>query len=268
MIANLFLAGAPKSGTTSLARSLGQHPDIFLPHVKEPHFFGSDTGQEFSSADTYAALFSEAGKTHFRLDASTHTLRSADAIEQVLDLVPDARFIVLLRDPVDAVPAFHGQLRRHFVEPDSDFGAAWALQAERSIGAAEGPLYRPVYDYGRQIKRLVTLVPREQHRIYAFNALQADGEAVIRDILEFLKLKQITLSLPHDNPNTDFRFRALHRQKQRRAPQDPPPQGRARHSKESRAWPTADGLERQNWGTRSRTTAARRRNARRVSGRL
>lgn len=85
------------------------------------------------------------------MDASTHTLRSVDAIEQVLDLVPDARFIILLRDPVEAVPAFHGQLLRHFVEPATDFATAWALQEARSIGAAKGPLYHPVYDYGRQI---------------------------------------------------------------------------------------------------------------------
>lgn len=218
MMANFFLAGAPKSGTTSLARSLGHHPDIFLPYVKEPHFFGSDTGQETSSANDYSALFADAGPARFRMDASTHTLRSVDAIEQVLDLVPDARFIILLRDPVEAVPAFHGQLLRHFVEPETDFATAWALQEARSIGAAKGPLYHPVYDYGRQIKRLVTLVPEAQRRIYTFKALQADGEGLIQDILGFLEIEQIPLSLSHDNPNAEFRSRALHRQKQRLAP--------------------------------------------------
>lgn len=64
----------------------------------------------------------------------------------------------------------------------------------------------------------MTLVPEAQRRIYTFKALQADGEGLIQDILGFLEIEQIPLSLSHDNPNAEFRSRALHRQKQRLAP--------------------------------------------------
>ena len=39
---NLFIVGAPKCGTTFLYHYLKQHPEIFFPDFKEPHFFGSD----------------------------------------------------------------------------------------------------------------------------------------------------------------------------------------------------------------------------------
>ena len=39
---NFFIAGAAKCGTTSMFEYLRQHPDVFLPKVKEPYFFGSD----------------------------------------------------------------------------------------------------------------------------------------------------------------------------------------------------------------------------------
>ena len=39
---NLFIVGAPKCGTTFLYHYLKQHPEIYFPDFKEPHFFGSD----------------------------------------------------------------------------------------------------------------------------------------------------------------------------------------------------------------------------------
>jgi len=218
MIANLFLIGAPKSGTTSVANSLGRHPDIFLPFVKEPNYFGSDTGEGIGGLDAYAALYEDANSAHFRLDASAYALQSVDAIEHILQHVPDAQFIVLLRDPVDAVPAFHSQLRRHFVEPEIDFESAWDQQIERKNGKVEGPLYYPVFDYGRQIERLTRLVPKDRYRIYSFNTLRANGTYVIHDILKFLKIDIVDLELSHDNVNVEFKFRRLHSYKQALAP--------------------------------------------------
>ena len=43
---NLFIVGAPKSGTSALYRFLKQHPDIFMPKYKEPHFFSKDLQKE------------------------------------------------------------------------------------------------------------------------------------------------------------------------------------------------------------------------------
>ena len=43
---NLFIIGAPKCGTTFLYYYLRQHPDIFFPSFKEPHFFGSDLNRK------------------------------------------------------------------------------------------------------------------------------------------------------------------------------------------------------------------------------
>jgi hypothetical protein len=41
---NFFIAGAPKCGTTALYQYLRPHPNIFMPEVKEPHFFAKDFG--------------------------------------------------------------------------------------------------------------------------------------------------------------------------------------------------------------------------------
>ena len=41
---NFFIVGAPKCGTTALYEYLRPHPNIFMPKVKEPHFFATDLG--------------------------------------------------------------------------------------------------------------------------------------------------------------------------------------------------------------------------------
>ncbi len=43
---NLFLVGAPRSGTTALHGYLALHPDAFMSPVKEPHFFCGDLRRE------------------------------------------------------------------------------------------------------------------------------------------------------------------------------------------------------------------------------
>ena len=62
-----ILAGAPKSGTTSLFRYLAQHPDIAVAAVKEPCFFApevpvdAETDAHRRSWQRYLALFEHAG---------------------------------------------------------------------------------------------------------------------------------------------------------------------------------------------------------------
>jgi hypothetical protein len=42
VLPNFFIAGAPKSGTTSLYHYLGQHPEIYMSPIKEPNYFASE----------------------------------------------------------------------------------------------------------------------------------------------------------------------------------------------------------------------------------
>ena len=55
---NLFLIGAPKCGTTSLASYLSDHPQIFVSDPKEPHFFNTDSeNRKTWNWEEYEAIF-------------------------------------------------------------------------------------------------------------------------------------------------------------------------------------------------------------------
>lgn len=106
---NLFVVGAAKAGTTSLYEYLVRHPEIFMSRVKEPHFFA---GLELDPRDAkffgvitderaYLELFAGAEAFRVRGEASTSYLASAAAPARLRTVSPEAKIVVLLRDPVE-----------------------------------------------------------------------------------------------------------------------------------------------------------------------
>ena len=76
---NLFIVGAAKAGTTSLAYYLSQHPDVFMSKLKEPHHFSAVRPDgKFAHAvpvvadqSSYLQLFQGADGFRYRGEAST-----------------------------------------------------------------------------------------------------------------------------------------------------------------------------------------------------
>ena len=100
---NLFVAGAARAGTTSLWRYLGEHPDVFMTHFKEPHFFSGHRPGPFPvvhDQDEYLRLFAKA-RTPLRGEASPSYLWSEHAAARIEEVSPDAKIVISLRDPVE-----------------------------------------------------------------------------------------------------------------------------------------------------------------------
>jgi len=105
---NFFLVGTVKGGTTSLYRHLQQHSEVFFPPFKEPHYFaqihpnpGRDHFIEYiREKSAYLNLYEKSGDYSAVGDASTSNLWSLAAPERIHAVAPDARIIILLRDPV------------------------------------------------------------------------------------------------------------------------------------------------------------------------
>ena len=108
---NLFIVGAPKSGTTFLYHYLKKHPDIYFSDFKEPHYFGSDlirrNGAYNLSFNEYKNLF----KTNKKVvgEASTLYLFSKKASKEIYNYNPQSKIIIMLRDLVDLVHSLHSQ---------------------------------------------------------------------------------------------------------------------------------------------------------------
>jgi Sulfotransferase domain len=199
---NFFIVGAPKCGTTALYEYLRPHPNIFMPEIKEPHFFGTDLGTypRIKTPEEYADLFAPSTPEHLRVgEASVYYLRSAVAIANIHRFNPDALIIAMFRNPVDMVYSLHSQLLYWSEETEPNFETAWRLQERRRRGLDLPPQSRGSFllDYaeagrfGTQTERLLSVFPREQVKLILYDDFTASPRGVYDEVVEFL-------GVPHD----------------------------------------------------------------------
>jgi hypothetical protein len=211
---NLFIVGAPKAGTTTVAATLAMSPDVYLPSRKEPHYYsgvGSGTfGSEFIPAitdrDRYLALYREAGSTRYILDASTSYLWCKDAATRICRDVPDARAIILLREPVSRS---HSHYLNNVREGFERRPLATALREEQSaLGGAPWHLaYLANSLYPGMVERYMAVFGGRVTVLF-FEDLVGAPEAFVPSLFAPLSLLPQP-ALRYENPYTLPRNRAL-----------------------------------------------------------
>ncbi|AGZ43265.1 sulfotransferase domain-containing protein [Actinoplanes friuliensis] len=214
---DFLIAGVPKAGTTALHAALVRHPGLFLPAVKEPKFFLSDgrppvsggpgdvqTYQEhvWRRAD-YEALFDPAPVGALRGEATPFYLYDLEAHDRIRTLVPDAKLILLLRDPVDRAHSNWTHLWNAGLEPEADFLTACRAEGQRRAdGWADFWHYVSLGLYGRQVQHLYKLFPREQVLLLRYRDLKDTPAATLDRVCDFLGVPAGQLKeIPRENVN-------------------------------------------------------------------
>lgn len=196
-IPNFFIVGAPKCGTTALFQYLCEHDAVVGSEPKEPHYFATDLpGQQtISDKAEYLALFKHVNEATLATgEASVWYLLSKEALSNIKVFNPDARIIVMFRNPVDLVYSMHSQ--NVFVRDDDeeDFSSAWRLCDARRAGKKlpkhmrdlDTILYDELAMLGDQLSRVYALFPHEQVRVIFYEDFATDTAAVYQDTLDFL----------------------------------------------------------------------------------
>lgn len=198
---DLFIVGAPKSGTTSLYDYLSGHPDVYMSPVKEPLYFCPDVRSgghrrrfEYPRDEAaYLALYSEAHEEKRLGEATTRYLVSREAPVLIHEFDPDARIIAILRNPVDMIHALHNERLSQGHETIDDFGLALAADVDRAAGRnlppgtnALGGVYRESARYAEHLARWLAAFPRNQVHVIVFDDFASDTPREFRGVLEFL----------------------------------------------------------------------------------
>ncbi len=179
---NLFIIGAMKSGTTSLHNYLNEHPAIFMCEPKEPGFFVEELALS-KGLEWYRGLFARADGKVILGESSTHYTKLPvykGVAERIARFNPDARFIYLMRDPVErAISHYWHNVR------DMKWGQEW-----RSMLSAvrHDPQYVAFSDYAMQLKPYLDIFGRE--RVYAttFERMVENPDDLLREIFEWLRV--------------------------------------------------------------------------------
>jgi hypothetical protein len=198
---NFLMIGGAKAGTSSLYAYLRQHPDVFLSEVRECDFFVLEGGtprysgpgdhialrRYVTTLDQYQALFEGASGRRAVGESSDLYLDGDGAAERIRRHLPEARLIVILRNPVERAYSQFKHLVRDGRETLPTFEQALAAEEQR---AANG--WHPIWHlagrgfYAGQLQKYLDLFPREQLSIHLYDDFVADPPKVMRALFEFL----------------------------------------------------------------------------------
>jgi hypothetical protein len=176
MLPNFLVIGAMKGGTTSLYRYLTDHPQIFMPSLKEPLFFSSnwDRGLEW-----YERLFEGAGPVAAIGEASTEYTaypHIPDVPKRVAKLLPEVRLVYIVRHPIERMLSeYHYNLVRGL---ERDSSADKALLKDST--------YYNVSCYALQIEQYLEHFPRDQLLVLKSEDLKRDRVGTLGRVHEFL----------------------------------------------------------------------------------
>jgi len=209
---DFLIIGTKRGGTTSLWRYLLEHPRVhrLFPawNTKTSHYFEENWGRgeawyrsHFPTERQRAALAKKVGGPTKVGEAAPLYMFHPLAPERVAKVVPDAKLIVLLRDPVERAYSHWKERRTEGKEP-LDFAEALAREGERTAGERERLIADPTYfseayDWhtyrarGRYLEHLEPWLDRfgpDQMLIMASETLYRDPADSYAKVLEFVGL--------------------------------------------------------------------------------
>jgi hypothetical protein len=182
---NFLIIGDAKSGSTSLYHYLRQHPDVYMPHMKELRYFAYDDDNPYhvraksfpiKTYDEYLRQFDGVRAEKAVGEASPNYLRCPGTAKKIKTAFPDAKIIAILRNHPERLYSAYlmdfrsGRVTRPFDE--EVFG--------RNAAMIKARLYYP------DLKAYYDLFPASQIKVLLFDDLKADAGAVARELYRFL----------------------------------------------------------------------------------
>jgi hypothetical protein len=192
---DFLILGAQKAGTTALYAYLRWHPDITGPSFKEVSFFD----RHYTQGERWYRAHLPLRRRALVGEASPSYLFHPQAPERVARMLPNARLIALLRNPVERAFSHYQHEVALGREPLS-FEEAIDREDERMRGELEHMLRDPSYfshawwnytyvargRYAEQLERWFAAFPREQLLVLLTDELAADTAGTYRRVLDFL----------------------------------------------------------------------------------
>ncbi len=190
---NLFIAGAPRCGTSSLHAWLQTIPGIHMSRIKEPNYFSRTViaddhpmVQPIRDEKQYLKLFAGAGDAKIVGEASPNYLEDPEAPILIDRTAPGAKVLVSLRDPVERLFSHYLMMLNNRPSMGSfmaEIERGLSLQSNRSqaVLAADTGLY------SRQVERYRGIFG-DRFKVLIFEELMADIPGTLRQVLAFLAI--------------------------------------------------------------------------------
>jgi len=205
-----------------LKEELEQHPDIYFYYPKSWQKPNGPFGFESSFKNEEEFLEEFRGVKEKRIGQKRGDYLSCPwAAERIKKFSPNAKIIMILRNPIDVMYSLHAtMLYREAVEDIEDFGEALKIEKirKKKFGYKVIPtkyhphmLYRETVRYSQQVKRYFELFGEKNVKVIIFEEYIKNKSKVLQDILKFLDVDE-NFEIKHVNTNAGrkYRNRAIH----------------------------------------------------------
>jgi hypothetical protein len=199
---NFFIAGAPRSGTSSLHAWLPSVPGVFMSKIKEPNYFSrSVIGNRHPMVKPirkdrdYLRLFSDAGDAKIIGEATPFYLEDPEAPVEIRRKSPDARVLVSLRDPVERLYSHYLMMCNNLPNMGSfmdEIERGLSLQGRRNVAYLDPAIGL----YSRQLERYRREFGNRRFKIIILEEWTRETARTLRSISEFLGLGPAIVPVP------------------------------------------------------------------------
>lgn len=191
-IPDFFIVGQTRSGTNSLQFQLEQHPEIFMSN-KIKTIFGFN--KQINSEKEYLIQFSNI-KEKIIGERNTDYLICSTAAKKIKKLNPEAKIIMILRNPIDVMYSLHSTaVSRGIDEKILDFNEALNMEKNRKQEEKENPgkynpfiFYSEVGKYSKQVNRYLELFDRKKILVLKFEEFIKEPIENYKKICKFLDI--------------------------------------------------------------------------------
>lgn len=193
---NFFIVGAAKAGTTSLHAYLSEHHEVFMPALKEPHYFSCfEVKPQFDNfmpiirdSHAYQELFIGCEAYKAVGEASPSYLCDARAAMRIKSVIPNAKIIISLRNPVQRAYS-HYLMEYHDGHESRSFGEALEFDESRpEKGWGVSFQYVELGFYADQVERYLNVFGRENVLVILFENLTRETAVVMQEVARFLNI--------------------------------------------------------------------------------
>ena len=198
MKVDFFIVGAPKSGTTSLYHYLNEHPEISMSSQKEPDYFSdADIQNEgmyygknrIDTSKKYHSLFDDNSESKLKGEASVSYLFYKNVPQKIKSYNPEAKIIIMLRDPIDR--AFSHYLMDYRLGLVSDtFEDIIDQKSVHKNAKLFYQQYIELSEYANQVKRYLNVFDGKEILFIEYEDLKMDVLGIVKKTYLFLGVNQ------------------------------------------------------------------------------
>ena len=184
MLPDFLYIGGPRCGSTWIYNCLKEHPEIFVPNLKEVQYFNNKLGRYKKGINWYENFFKNINGAKTVGEISPPYLADEKTPKRIHKTIPNVKMIISIRNPIQvAYSLYIEHIKRGDIKPNSDIIKSGSKQYVKHLPPF---LYHGLYY--KNISNYLKYFPKKNFLFLVFDDLKENSERFIKNVFKFLKV--------------------------------------------------------------------------------